>query len=101
MIEIHTKLTCSCGNSFHAMYVNTAVLSKGIHEKVLCPFCGNEVEYAYEFSADFPCNHWYSRATHHYICNHMSFNEGAMTEEVYPRNCKCGKEILLKQRRVI
>lgn len=104
MIEIHTKVNCECGHSFHAMYVNTGALPSELHQTVQCPFCGKDIEYAYEFTAEFPClpkkwRFWKPRV--HYIADHCAFNEGTMKAELYPRNCVCGTEILLKQKRVM
>lgn len=101
MIEIHTKITCDCGKSFHAMYVDGRALPKNLTQTVVCPFCGKVIDYEYEFDADFNHKKWWKFwEKRHYIKDHSSFNEGTMEEEIYPRNCVCGKEILLKQKRI-
>ena len=101
MIEMHTKLTCDCGRSFYAMYADGRAVPKTLERTVTCPFCGKELEYKYEFDADFSHNKWWKFwDKKHYIADHSSFNEGSFDEEIYPRKCVCGKEVLLKQKRI-
>lgn len=101
MIEIHTKMKCSCGMEFFAMYVDGRALPKKLERMVHCPNCGKPIVYEYEFDADFNHKKWWQFWNKkHYITDHFALNEGTKEEEIYPRKCVCGHEMLLKQKRI-
>lgn len=102
MIEVHTKLECKCGKSFHHMMTGDIALASRLRVDALCPFCGELNQAEYEFSAEFPCiKKWKFWSKKHFIVDHFTCNEGTLETEIFPRKCFCGKEILLKQRRIL
>lgn len=103
MIEIHTKLKCECGQEFHAVYCSTTPLAKVLQQTVKCPTCGKEISYEYHFDADFKClpKSWqFWKDKRHWIDTHFAMNEGNFDEEIYPRKCYCGHDLLLRQQRI-
>lgn len=110
MIELHTRMFCQCGLRYYHMMAGDVPLSGRLEVVSTCPVeaggCGRENRAEYEFSADFHCQkdglmvRLFGKRKPHYIADHFSKNEGSMQEEIYPRRCVCGSEILLKQRRV-
>ena len=55
MIELHTKINCECGQSYHAMVVTDLPLNQKVERTTFCPFCGRPNDYKYKFSCDFTC----------------------------------------------
>ena len=101
MVELHTKITCDkCGKEYYAMRVSNIPLEAKITEVTYCPHCGAYNGYAYEFSTNEKLS-WWKFWKKHFITDHFSKNEGNMEPEYFPRKCNCGKEILLKQERIL
>jgi len=100
MVELHTKINCECGKSYYAMRATDLPLEQEIKAVTLCPFCGRGNKYAYRFSTNEKKSRW-KFWQKHFIRDHFSKNEGNFSPEYYPRKCNCGKEILLKQERIL
>lgn len=101
MVEIHTKITCThCEESYYALRASDIPLEKTISASTNCPHCGAVNKYAYRFSSNEKIKRW-KFWQKHFITDHFSKNDGIMTPEYFPRRCKCGKEILLKQERIL
>ena len=100
MIEIHTRIFCACGQRFYHMLTGDVPLPKTLEITATCPFCGNENRAKYEFDANFQCRKWWRPWEKHCITAHFTKNEGNTDNEIFPRKCNCGEEILLNQRRI-
>ena len=99
MIELHTKINCECGQSYHALVVTDLPLNQKVERTTFCPFCGRPNDYKYKFSCDFTCKSKWKFWKKHFIPEHFSFC-GEVGKYVFPRKCNCGKEILLIQERI-
>jgi len=104
MIELHTRIFCECGHRYYHMLAGDIPLSKRIKIVSACPVqgggCGKVNRADYEFDAVFPCRKWWRPWEKHFIANHFTKNEGNKDEDIFPRRCNCGAEILLHQRRL-
>lgn len=124
------ELFCpKCGTRFADVVNGQFPLPTPFKVEVPCPICGTEVKYHYEFSAVFKCSEnsptiksiLSSLSTKenlkyqlrlltmkllgipHYIAHHSDVERkdgDSSGEKVFLRKCICGKNILLKQRRV-
>ena len=92
MTEIHSKVHCVCGARYYHMFVQD--ISPKAQETIAtqCPICGNHNEIAYEFNATCECGGFF-------LCHHFAKNEGSTNTEYFPRQCECGKEFIVQQRR--
>jgi hypothetical protein len=93
MIEIHSKVHCRCGARYHHMFVQDIPPSP--QETVIsrCPICSTDNKISYEFKAT--CKH----CGGFFNFDHFSKNDGFTDTEYYPRQCQCGQETILEQRR--
>lgn len=97
-IEMDSKVTCECGNIFYDVYSKSVPLQQTERYTGVCPFCGKEYTIEYQFKLH---EHCLGNNGFHFIPKHFSKNEGTLEPQLYPRECYCGEEMLLEQRRVM